>query len=203
MNRVIVYIDGFNLYFGLKSKNWKRFYWLNLQKLAQNLLSADQVLIRTKYFTSRISLPPDKAKRQSIFIDALMTLTDFDIFYGHYQANTITCYRCQNIISKPNEKMTDVNIAVEMLCDTFGDCYDTAILVSGDSDLLGPIQKIRSLFPQKRIVLAFPPDRFSFALKTAASAYFMIGRKKFADSLFPDQVVDNSGFVLTKPVEWL
>jgi len=202
MNRVIVYIDGFNLYFGLKSKNWKRLYWLNLQKLAQNLLSVDQVLKRTKYFTSRISLPPDKAKRQSIFIEALMTLPDFDIYFGHYQANTITCYRCQNIISKPNEKMTDVNIAVEMLCDAFCDHFDTAILVSADGDLLAPIQKIRSFFPYKRVVLAFPPDRFSFALQSAASANFMIGRKKLADSLFPDQVISKNGFILTKPTEW-
>lgn len=202
MKRVIVYIDGFNLYFGLKEKGWKRYYWLNMLKLAQNLLSSDQVLIHTNYFTSRISLPPDKAKRQSIFIDALMTLPDFSIFYGHYQANTVTCFRCQNIISKPNEKMTDVNISVEMLCDAFGDHFDTAILVSADGDLLGPIQKIRSLFPHKKIVIAFPPSRYSIALKSAASAYFIIGRKKLADSLFPDQVVGNTGYALTKPLEW-
>ena len=40
IERVIVYIDGFNLYFGLKSKGWKRYYWLNLQKLAIKLLKA-------------------------------------------------------------------------------------------------------------------------------------------------------------------
>ena len=26
--RVIAYIDGFNLYFGLKAKGWRQFYWL-------------------------------------------------------------------------------------------------------------------------------------------------------------------------------
>jgi hypothetical protein len=36
--RVIAYIDGFNLYFGLKSTGWKKFYWLNLQSMVQNLL---------------------------------------------------------------------------------------------------------------------------------------------------------------------
>jgi hypothetical protein len=35
--RVITYIDGFNFYFGLKSAGWKRYYWLNLQVMAQNL----------------------------------------------------------------------------------------------------------------------------------------------------------------------
>ncbi|RPH91946.1 MAG: NYN domain-containing protein [Calditrichaeota bacterium] len=45
--RVIAYIDGFNLYFGLKSKGWKRYYWLNLQKLVENLLKPGQTLICT------------------------------------------------------------------------------------------------------------------------------------------------------------
>lgn len=34
MNRVIAYIDGFNLYFGLKSKGFKKYYWLDLSALA-------------------------------------------------------------------------------------------------------------------------------------------------------------------------
>lgn len=32
--RVIVYIDGFNFYFGLKSNaKWKKYYWLDIVKL--------------------------------------------------------------------------------------------------------------------------------------------------------------------------
>ena len=38
MNRVISYIDGFNLYFGLKDKGWKRYYWLDLAALSGALL---------------------------------------------------------------------------------------------------------------------------------------------------------------------
>ena len=33
MERVNAYIDGFNLYFGLKSKGWRRYYWLDLRAL--------------------------------------------------------------------------------------------------------------------------------------------------------------------------
>lgn len=91
MERVIIYIDGFNLYFGLKSKGWQRYYWLNLQKLAQNLLTKNQQLITTKYFTSRISKPPEKSRRQATYIEALETLDNFRIFYGHYLINTIEC----------------------------------------------------------------------------------------------------------------
>ena len=38
MSRVIVYIDGFNLYFALRSKDWRKYYWLDLARLAQTLI---------------------------------------------------------------------------------------------------------------------------------------------------------------------
>ena len=203
MERVIVYIDGFNLYFGLKTKGWRRYYWLNLQKLALNLLKDNQKLISTKYFTSRVSGPPDKVKRQGVFIEALETLNNFYIFYGHYLTNAVECKKCGDVFPKPNEKMTDVNIAVEMLTDAFQNSFDTSILISADSDLTAPVKKIRSLFSEKRIVVAFPPERFSFALKEVANASLFVGRKKLADSVFPDQVVKPDGFRLQKPERWI
>lgn len=142
MERVIIYIDGFNLYFGLKSKGWQRYYWLNLQKLAQNLLTENQHLITTKYFTSRISKPPEKSRRQATYIEVLETLDNFQIFYGHYLINTIECNKCGNIIPKPNEKMTDVNIAVEMLTDAFQNKFDKALIVASQLILPNFSQKI-------------------------------------------------------------
>jgi uncharacterized LabA/DUF88 family protein len=202
MYRVISYIDGFNLYFGLKRKDWKRYYWLNIQKLSSNLLTKDQLLILTKYFTSRIASPPDKVKRQNIFLEALSTLNNFSIFYGKYQMNSQECKRCGNIWPSPNEKMTDVNISVELLSDAFQDKFDTALLISGDSDLTGPIKKIHELFPKKRVVIAFPPETFSFELSKIADAYFTIGRKKLADSIFDDEIEKKDGFILRRPKRW-
>lgn len=83
MSRVTAYIDGFNLYFGLRAKGWRQYYWLNVQLLALNLLKPDQRLLFTKYFTSRIKDPPDKQRRQSTFIEALETLNDFRIFMAN------------------------------------------------------------------------------------------------------------------------
>lgn len=200
--RVIVYLDGFNLYFGLKTKKWKNFYWLNVQQLAKNILKPNQELVTTKYFTSRITSPPDQAKRQGTFIEALETLDNFFIFYGNYQSNAKTCRKCGNIESVPNEKMTDVNIAVEMLSDAFQDLFDVAFLVSGDSDLAAPMLKIKELFPTKKITLAFPPERFSFSLSRIADGYFMLGRRTFAKSVFPDEVKKKDGYVLKRPERW-
>jgi uncharacterized LabA/DUF88 family protein len=203
VERVRGYIDGFNLYFGLKSTGWKKYYWLNLQTMLENLLNAHQQLIFTTYFTSRVSYPPDKQRRQSTFIEALETLSDFRILYGHYQASPRRCNRCGHKEMVPNEKMTDVNIAVEILSDAYQDLFDTALLVSADSDLTAPILAVKNLFPHKRIVVAFPPHRHSAQLERLAHAHLQIGRANLAKSVFPDKVQKPDGYVLERPVTWV
>jgi hypothetical protein len=76
MNRVITYIDGFNLYFGLRSKGWRRHYWLDLHQLSLALLKPGQQLEAVHYFTARIRANGhnvDDMRRQSLYIEALQT----------------------------------------------------------------------------------------------------------------------------------
>ncbi len=80
MSRVISYIDGFNLYFGLKAKRLERFLWLDVQALSTSLCVHDQILVATNYFTSRVSGPADKAKRQNTYLEALQTLSNLSLF---------------------------------------------------------------------------------------------------------------------------
>ncbi len=199
--RVIVYIDGFNLYFGMKEAGYGKYKWLNLYQLAQNLLKSEQTLVSVKYFTSRVSNNPDKQKRQNTFLEALEN-TDVKIFYGHYQRTTIECFRCGNIWPSYNEKMTDVNIATQMLNDAYNNEYDMAMLISGDSDLVPPIKSIHSLYKDKRVFIAFPPKRSNHSMSYVAKGSMVIGRKKISDSQFPDQVKKKDGYVLSKPIEW-
>ncbi len=202
MKRVIAYIDGFNLYFGLRDKGWKRFYWLNLRQVALHLLRPYQALAATKYFTSIVTAPPAKNRRQATFLEALGTLPEFSIYYGHYLADTVTCRKCGHTYTTHREKMTDVNIATELLSDAFTDHFDVALLISADSDLVGPIQRVRLLFPDKRVVVIFPPARHSNALKNIAHACLHLDRATLVKSVFPDQVVKPDGFVLHRPAEW-
>jgi hypothetical protein len=202
MKRVIAYIDGFNLYFGLRAQGWKRFYWLNLRQVVLHLLKPSQTLAATKYFTSIVTSPPGKNRRQAVFLEALGTLPDFNIYYGHFLADTIACKNCGHTYTTHHEKMTDVNITTEMLSDAFADFFDVAFLLSADSDLIGPIQKVRQLFPNKRVIVVFPPARHSNALKNAAHTCLHLDRATLAKSVFPDQVTKPDGFVLRRPQEW-
>lgn len=199
--RVMVYVDGFNIYFGMIEAGFGNCKWLNLKSLAISLLKANQELVELKYFTSRVSNNPDKQKRQTAYLEAL-EIEGIKIYYGHYQRDTIECNRCSHIWANYNEKMTDVNIATQMIIDAYQDQYDMAMLISGDSDLVPPIRAIHENFKQKRVFVAFPPKRFNNSVALVAKGSFIIGRKKLADNQFPNEVEKSDGFIIRKPKEW-
>lgn len=202
MKRVIAYIDGFNLYHGLRAKHWKRFYWLNIPALARQLLKPDQQLAVTKYFTSVVKEPEDKRRRQAVYLEALKTMPNLRIFYGQFLEDPITCRKCGYTYITHHEKMTDVNIAVEMLADAYQDRFDLALVLSADSDLVGPVKTVQRLFPAKQVIVVFPPERSSFALKQTAYATLHIGHNELSKSLFPETVAKPKGVVLRRPAEW-
>ncbi len=199
--KVIVYVDGFNLYFGMLDAGFLHCKWLDIDKLVKSYLKANQELVEIKYFTSRITNNPLKQKRQTTYLEALLT-TGIKIVYGLYKAKSIECENCGHNWAVSNEKMTDVNIATHLIIDAFQDKYDTAILISGDSDLVPPIKAVHSNFPQKAISVFFPPNRHNNTVAEAAKGSQIIGRKKLVDSQFENEVTKRDGFILHKPQNW-
>src|SRR5262249_28267056 len=51
------------------------------------------------------------------------------------------------------------SIAISLVEDAVEDRYDTAILMSGDSDLIPAIKATKRLAAPKRVIVAFPPNR--------------------------------------------
>jgi uncharacterized LabA/DUF88 family protein len=202
VERIIAYVDGFNLYFGMIEANLNDCKWLNIKTLVEALLKPEQELITVKYFTSRVSNNPEKQKRQGTYIEALES-QKVEIIYGRYQVNNIECHRCGNIWREPNEKMTDVNIATQIILDAYQDRYDTAVLISGDSDLVPPIKAVHQIFTNKRIMVFFPPKRHNNSVSAVAKGSLIIGRKKLKDNQFPENISKADGFILQKPKDWI
>ena len=186
--KVIAYIDGFNLYFGMVEAGFNYCKWLNLKLLVENLLKPTQELIEVKYFTSRVSNNPEKQKRQSLYIDALHSI-GVKIIYGNYQDGNVKCLRCGHIWKAAKEKMTDVNIA-------------TAMLISGDTDLVPPIREVHAIFKDKRVVIAFPPKRHNKVLAIAAKGSFVIGRKKLVASQLQQEIISSTGYKIKITETW-
>ena len=202
MERVIAYIDGFNLYYGISDKGWRRYLWLDLAALTRSLLVPGQQLAATKYFTARVRADKGKILRQATYLQALETKGTVETFFGRYQQRSKQCRSCLSTWVEYEEKMSDVHLASELLRDAYTDRFDCALIISADADLLPPIEIIREDLPKKRVLVAFPPDRDSFHLRGMAHQFFRIGRGRLAHSQLPPVMVKPDGFQLKRPSEW-
>jgi uncharacterized LabA/DUF88 family protein len=221
--RAIAYIDGFNLYYGMRQAGFKKLAWLNISQLSRSLLQPSCNLLAVKYCTARIRGPepndtPERATvirgrrdRQAIYLSALETVPEVSRFEGHYLSKPLSCFYCHKQLEcrfcgksqkRDEEKMTDVNIATELLLDAFDDKFDVALLISADSDLVPPIRTVRNRFSDKTIMVAFPPCRQSTELSKTASTVRRIRRSALEKSQFPDEITLRTGYRLCKPVEW-
>lgn len=201
--RVMVYVDGFNLYYGLRTKGWRRYYWLDMRALSENLMRPGQRLAGVRYFTARITGNEQaKRRRQSTYLEALEARGGVDIHYGHFLSKQRECRSCGRRWTVYEEKMTDVNIAVALLGEAHDDLFDTAVVVSADSDLSAPVEAVIERYGDKRVITVFPPRRRSDRLRRAASASFTLGRRVLKDSQMPDRVVKADGFMLERPQRW-
>jgi hypothetical protein len=75
MSRIIGYIDGYNLYNGLRDRNWRQFYWLDPHKLIESLAPRQGIVTSAKYFTARVKGPDDKRGTQTAFLDAINAIS--------------------------------------------------------------------------------------------------------------------------------
>lgn len=149
-NRSIIYIDGFNLYYGaVKNTPCK---WLDMERYFSLLLPHDDIQI-IKYFTAKI-LGSHKANQEA-YIKALSTLNKVQIIYGLFKYKKIKClvknctYQDSKLFAVPKEKRTDVNIAVHMVKNAINDKCDRFILVSGNSDLVPAVKAVKLIDPKK------------------------------------------------------
>lgn len=201
--RVRVYIDGLNLYHGLRAAYGARYKWLNMEALSESFLRAGMRLARVRYFTSLVRGDEEARVRQGLYLKALEAhCPRLEIITGKFQKQVSRCFDCGRLHVGYGEKKTDVNIASAMLHDTCRDLYDCCYLVSGDSDLAPPLQLIREEYPDKRTIVASPPKRKSRELQTLATGSISVTRKQLRDSQLPNQVPSRHGGLLERPEAW-
>jgi len=202
--RVSIYVDGFNFYFGLKSRGWKKYYWLDIVKFFENFIKPHQELVQVTYF-SAIPLNKDKHDRQDLFFSANRLNPKFKVELGKYLPKTKTCRNCNSKHVSYEEKETDVKIAIKMISDVIYDVCDITILVSADSDLVPPIDFIRSYKSGHKIFIYFPPNRFSSNLNAFANKTKKLdgATVEFSNSILPDNIKLPNGFILKRPNKWV
>ena len=208
LHRTIVYVDGFNFYYGqVRGTPYK---WLDPTKLFTNVLGAQNKIVEVKYFTARVipsARDPNVHVRQDTYLKAIAAHCPLvKVHFGHFLRHDVWM---ENFSPPPNtlkvwkteEKGSDVNIAVHLLNDAWLNAYDCAVIVSNDSDLAEAMQLVRS---QTKKILGLvtpgaPLRQPSWQLRRHAHFTKRISTTMLQNSLLPDHI---PGTTLHKPPTW-
>jgi uncharacterized LabA/DUF88 family protein len=205
--RSVIYIDGFNLYYGAVRGTPHK--WLDLQRYFEMVRPHDDIQA-IRYFTALIDGPHRQS--QLTYLRALETLPLVEIVLGQFKVKRVKCqvqactFTGARRFATQEEKRTDVNIAVRMLDDAYQDMGDRFVVVSGDSDLVPAVSQIKTRFPGKEIIVYVPARNrargAAVELRGASDRHRSLPLEKLAHAQFPVRVPDGSGGNITKPADW-
>jgi uncharacterized LabA/DUF88 family protein len=133
LNRVALFIDGSNLYNGMKENLEST--RVHLQELVRQLVG-ERKLFRTYYFNATLTDDYDNELRegQQRFFESLRRIPFVTVRLGKLHRR-----HDGSLI----EKGIDVAIAVEALSLAYEDAYDVALLVSGDGDYAELVEALK------------------------------------------------------------
>ncbi|MFC1682326.1 NYN domain-containing protein [Nanoarchaeota archaeon] len=153
--RVMIFIDGSNLYYSLRDLKIKK---IDFKKMLASL-TENKLLVSTFYYNAPLDISVNKKKYwdQQKFFSFLRKIPDFKV---------ILCRMRKH--KKDGElffdvKGDDVHLAVDLVSGAYENLYDTAIIISGDEDFVPAIQKAQKL--GKKIINAYFKSTSSSYLK--------------------------------------
>jgi hypothetical protein len=208
--KAMVYVDGFNLYFGIL-QGTPDLKWLDLQSF-MDFIRPDEEVVGVRYFTAlvdpqkRLSVYRDRQKR---YLMALESCSRVKMVMGKYQMREVSCRaRCRERYEVPEEKKTDVGIAVHMISDAIDGLMERIVLISGDSDLEPAVEWIRKRYSKIKITVYIPQD-LGAPIQRRNDTYRNMGvdakplpTADIRRFQFPKKVNLGSGRNIERPNEW-
>src|SRR3989338_109756 len=186
MTRVSFFIDGFNLYHSLDSNPaYHRYKWLNLEKFSRCFISKREQIADIFYFTAYVTWNQPKLSKHKNYVVALKIVNIHPVF-GAFRRKERVCTRCNQLSATCEEKQTDVNIAIQLFQTAMNDSWDTAMIVSGDSDLIPAIEAVKTAFPAKPVGIIIPIGRRAEELKQVADFHKKVKEKHLKTCQFED-----------------
>ena len=212
--RTTFLIDGFNLYHSLKRASYdiglggEQTRWLDLKKLCQShlyILGEGAELEEIYYFSALARHSqheyPDGLRRHESYIKCLKN-EGVNVILGRFKKKQVWCSNCKTNIKKYEEKETDVSISVTLIKLLMQSKCDSAVIVTGDTDIGPAVKMAQTLFPNKRISFMFPYRRKNAELAKLVDVSFKLSGEDYANNQLPDPYHLNDGEVIEKPNTW-
>lgn len=182
--------------------------WLDLKRLCASYLSqigGGAQLERIYYFSALAThleaVKPDVTIRHRLYLECLED-AGVTVELSRFKIKDVTCPNCRRVFQRAEEKETDVAVACKLVEVLYRDECDTAVLVTGDTDIAPAVRTVSTLFPLKRVCFAFPFGRKNKELAKLVTTSFRISKESYARYQFPDPLTLSSGKVVAKPKTW-
>jgi len=212
MNRVIFLVDGFNVYHSLldaiRDLGGASTKWLDIHSLCNSYLphiSRDATIGGIYYFSAYAEhlrrKDPGKIERHEKYIQCLRSTGVVDCL-GNFKERHFWCSQCKQRRTRHDEKETDVAIAAKLFEVFFKNECETAVLMTGDTDLVPAVKTALHLFPAKKIISIFPYLRQNDELEKLVHAHFKIKANKYLTHQLPNPVTLPNGKRIAKPTMW-
>jgi len=209
---VAAYVDGFNLYYGMKAAYRRKYLWLDVVELVRRLRPKDQIAI-VRYFSAVVKNEPAAAKNQTDYLEALQAQNgaSIDVRLGRFKDRTIRpCRRCGKPYScgcpreykSYEEKETDVALGAMMVADAALGVGDVTLLISADSDLVPAVEAVKLVDPTRPVYLGMPPGNLRPSKRFTNVGSFYIRESALLAAQLPPAVVDRNGSTYVRPGKW-
>lgn len=214
MAKVAAYIDGFNLYYGMKTKFARRYLWLDVVALIRRLRPDDEV-VAVRYYTTVVRSEPEAAVRQKQYLEALQAHCGplLDLHLGWFKPKKLApCKQCAEDwlcgcprkVRSYEEKETDVALASAMVADAALGLAGVTLLVSADSDFAPAIRAVKQVRPEQQAILALPPGNPKPHKRFMDLGYFSINETALRRSQLPEVVREpRSRVERRRPLKWI
>lgn len=208
-------IDGFNLYHSTREAERRHrapTKWLDLKKMlygyhpiysavANDKLSLGDIYYFSAYAYHRLSIDPYVVSRHEKLVRCLQD-TGIHTIMNKFKPKDARCPSCLHQWIKHEEKETDVAIAVKLIELFVTEACEMVVIVSGDTDIAPAVKTAKKLFPQKKVIFAFPAYRKNKILLSIAPGSFKIKPRAYTQNQFPDPYTCSDGRTIQKPVSW-
>jgi len=172
-NRVIIFIDGSNLYHIIRDIIGSSYSLIdfNFEGFTKYLCDGRK-LVRVYYYTAPLDKKKDEEtyKKQQKFFEYLKKIPNFNLVLCRMQKDI------DNGILKYSVKEDDIHLAVDMVKLSYNDAYDTAILVSSDGDFVPAIEAVKE--KGKNVENIGFETKFSWHLKQRSDKFKQISINK-------------------------
>jgi len=176
-------------------------YW----GLAQAFIKpSSERLVGVYYFSAFATWLPGPHRRHQAFVRALKG-HGVTVVLGHFKKKARRCPKCRHSWIGHEEKESDVNLVIHLLNAARSDLFDTALLLTSDTDMVPVINMVRGLSPPKQVVAIIPQRRFqhSLELRNACDNAIRIRESHLSTNLFPEEILDAEGrIVARRPIEY-